>query len=117
MLCEVARSQIGCDVCLCMKNRIKRKRFGLLFVIRMILYFFKLAKLQRQTVKFLANEESVTDADRQAGRQTVTFAPLSNLPPVAPCGRPLWSNNGLNVKTKIFATFSSSRMSIYMLLI
>ena len=49
LLFEVARSQIGCDV-------------WCLFVW-----------LLRQTVKFLANEESVTDA----GRQTVTFAPLS----------------------------------------
>ena len=29
----------------------------------------KLAKLLRQTVNFLANEESVTDADTQTGRQ------------------------------------------------
>jgi len=46
----------------CMKSLKKEKVW---VVIRMISIYLELAKLLRQTVKFLANEESVTDADRQ----------------------------------------------------
>ena len=57
--------------------------FGLLCTLFVFVCFsmlcMKLAKLLRQTVKFVANEESVTDAD-------------SSVCPLAPFGSSLWSN-------------------------
>ena len=64
LLCEVARSlAVKLVVMFVCVNCKKEKGLGCYVFVCFSMLCMKLAKLLRQTVKFLANEESVTDAD------------------------------------------------------